>query len=93
MTKTTNFEAFTEESRSLGYEDVLVRDWQPGQIVPTHSHPFDARAIVTQGEMWLSCGGVTQHLVPGGRFELARGTPHDERYGAEGATYWVGRRG
>lgn len=25
--------------------------------------------------------------------DLARGTPHTERYGPEGATYWVARRG
>jgi quercetin dioxygenase-like cupin family protein len=48
---------------------------------------------VVQGEMWLGeRGGPARRLVPGDRFHLAADVPHDERYGAEGATYWVARR-
>ncbi len=42
--------------------------------------------------MWLTVDDQTQHLLPGDRFELEHGTPHSERYGSEGATYWVARR-
>jgi len=35
----------------------------------------------------------TQHLRAGDRFELDHGVPHAERYGDEGATYWVARTG
>jgi hypothetical protein len=41
--------------------------------------------------MWLTVGERTQHLRAGERFELERGVPHAERYGPEGATYWVAR--
>jgi hypothetical protein len=34
----------------------------------------------------------TRHLRPGDGFQLARDEPHAERYGAEGAIYWVARR-
>ena len=37
-------------------------------------------------------GSRTQHLKPGDRFELEPDVPHAERYGPEGATYWVARR-
>jgi quercetin dioxygenase-like cupin family protein len=47
---------------------------------------------VVQGEMWLSVGGQTQHLRPGDPFVLDAHVPHAERYGTEGATYWVARR-
>ncbi len=93
MTVTTDFEGFAAESQALGYGTVLERDWAPLTVLDTHSHPFAARALVVRGEMWLTCGGETQHLLPGGRFQLDADVPHDERYGAEGATYWVGRRG
>ena len=33
-----------------------------------------------------------QHLLPGDCFTLQRQVLHDERYGPEGATYWVARR-
>ena len=87
-----DFDAFRVQALARGFTDVLERRWPPGEVVATHSHPFAADALVVQGEMWLTVGGETQHLLPGGRFALAAGVPHDERYGAEGATYWVARR-
>lgn len=89
---TATFDAFEARTRAAGFDAALERRWAPGTVVETHSHPFDADAVVTQGEMWLSCEGSTRHLLPGDSFALARGVPHDERYGPEGATYWVARR-
>jgi hypothetical protein len=42
--------------------------------------------------MWLTVDSVTMHLHPGDTFELDLSQPHEERYGAEGATYWAARR-
>jgi hypothetical protein len=33
-----------------------------------------------------------QHLLPGDTFALERDERHAERYGDDGATYWVARR-
>ena len=85
-------EEFRTQALADGFDEVLERVWAPGLEIETHSHPFDAEAIVTRGEMWLSRAGATQHLGPGDTFVLASGTPHAERYGPEGATYWVARR-
>lgn len=89
---TTSFEAFRASALAAGFDEVLERHWAPGTVLDTHTHPFAVEAVVTQGEMWLSHGGTTRHLRPGDRFTLAREVPHDERYGPEGATYWVARR-
>lgn len=86
------FDDFAAALRAQGYDEVLQRQWEPGAVVGTHTHPFDAKALLVQGEMWLTCGAQTRHLQPGDGFELARGVPHDERYGTAGALYWVGRR-
>jgi quercetin dioxygenase-like cupin family protein len=91
MNALPSFAEFEAAERARGCTEVIVRAWDPGQIVGEHSHPFEARALVVAGEMWLTVGDATQHLRPGGRFELARDTPHAERYGPEGATYWVAR--
>jgi len=40
------------------------------------THPFAVQARVVRSEVWLSVGGE----------------PHAERYGADGATFWVARR-
>ena len=88
----TSFEVFETEARAAGFDEALERRWPPGTVLETHTHPFDAEAVVSQGEMWLTCGDSTRHLLPGDTFALARGVPHAERYGPQGATYWVARR-
>jgi len=42
--------------------------------------------------MWLGENGSERRLLPGDRFHLQAHAPHTERYGPEGATYWVARR-
>jgi AraC-like ligand binding domain len=89
---TFTLDTFSASARAQGFDEVLERQWKPNTTVDTHSHSFAAKALVVQGEMWLSVGGHTQHLLPGDTFQLEREVPHAERYGAEGATYWVARR-
>jgi hypothetical protein len=42
--------------------------------------------------MWLTVGDDVRHLLPGDTFALDTGVSHAERYGEDGATYWVARR-
>lgn len=86
------FESFAATARADGFDEVLERSWAPDAVVDTHTHDFGVRALVVQGEMWLTVGTRTQHLRPGDPFTLDPNVPHDERYGAEGTTYWVARR-
>ena len=83
---------FEAAAREQGFDEVLERVWGPNQELQTHSHSFSVNALVTQGDFWLSCGGTTQHLQAGERFELDRDVPHSERYGPQGAVVWVARR-
>lgn len=87
-----SFESFQADLLSQGFDEVLPREWAPLQVVADHLHPFAANAVVVQGEMWLTVGDATRHLRVGDTFELAPNVVHSERYGAEGAIYWVGRR-
>ena len=87
-----SFESFAAESRAAGFDEVLERKWPPNKVLDTHTHPFSVQALVVEGEMWLTVGDSTRHLRPGERFALEQGVPHAERYGAEGATFWVARR-
>ncbi|HSV69449.1 MAG TPA: cupin domain-containing protein [Methylibium sp.] len=88
-----DFDAFAAQARAQGFDEALEREWAPGVVLDTHTHPFAVTALVVRGEMWLTVGGETRHLTPGQTFALDREVPHAERYGAEGAAYWVGRRG
>lgn len=88
-----SFDEFQATMLASGYDEVLVRPWASGTVVPHHTHPFEANALVVEGEMWLSVqSGPARHLVAGDRFHLLAHVPHEERYGAQGATYWVARR-
>jgi len=84
--------AFEAEARRRGFDEVLERSWAPNTVLDTHTHPFSAWAQVSRGEMWLTVDGRTQHLLSGDQFTLGYEVPHAERYGADGAAYWVARR-
>lgn len=85
-------DAFRNEARLQGFDEVVERVWPPSTVVATHTHPFAVRARVVAGEMWLTVGDEVRHLLPGDEFALEREAPHAERYGPQGATYWAARR-
>ena len=87
-----SFAEFEAAAHVRGFDAVLERHWAPGTVIDTHTHAFAVEALVVQGEMWLTENGQTRHLQGGDRFTLDREVPHAERYGSDGATYWVARR-
>lgn len=86
------FEAFEAAAKAEGFDEVLARTWPPSAILDTHTHAFSLRALVVEGEMWLTVGDEVRHLCAGDEFALDADVRHAERYGAQGATYWVARR-
>ena len=86
------FAAFEAQARADGFDEVLVREWAPGQVLDTHTHPFALRVEVKRGELAFTRDGATCTLRAGDRFELPFEAPHAEAYGPEGATFWVARR-
>lgn len=92
MNNLPTFDEFRSQALARGFDEVLERVWKPNTVVETHTHEFEANAVVAQGEMWLGEKGAERRLVPGDTFHLLAGTPHTERYGADGAIYWVARK-
>jgi mannose-6-phosphate isomerase-like protein (cupin superfamily) len=89
---TSSLAAFRADALAAGFDEVLEREWAPHTVLDTHTHSFEVEAVVVRGEMWLTFDGATRHLRPGDRFALAPEVPHAERYGPQGAAYWVARR-
>ncbi|MEO9101918.1 MAG: AraC family ligand binding domain-containing protein [Burkholderiaceae bacterium] len=87
-----DFHAFEADARAQGFDEVLERHWQPDSVLADHAHSFAVSARIVQGEMWLTMGEQTQHLLSGDTFTLERDVTHSEKYGPQGATYWVARR-
>jgi mannose-6-phosphate isomerase-like protein (cupin superfamily) len=86
------FDDFKTAHLARGFDEVIERQWAPHTVLAEHTHPFAVEALVVQGEMWLTCGSQTRHLREGDHFTLEAEVLHAERYGAQGATYWVARR-
>ena len=87
-----DFEGFRARKLAQGFDEVLVRTWEPLFENTTHSHPFDTDAVVVEGEYWLTMGSKVTHLKVGDTFSVGRDVPHAERYGPKGAGFWAARK-
>ena len=57
-----------------------------------HSHPFEAKALVLQGELTIRVGDTERLYRAGDVFHLLAQVLHEERYGPTGVSYLVGRK-
>jgi quercetin dioxygenase-like cupin family protein len=62
------------------------------EFVGIHTHPFEAKALIVQGELSISVNNVSRLYKLGDVFQLAPNTPHTEQYGPTGVSYLVGRK-
>ena len=87
-----NRDQYTETLRIGQFNEVLEKSLPTNEHNAAHSHAFDVRALVTQGEITLSIDGVITPYREGEIFTLAAGCEHVEDVGTDGVTYLVGRR-
>jgi quercetin dioxygenase-like cupin family protein len=75
-----------------GYKEFVTVEREPNNMLGTHTHPFEARALITLGELRLVTDTGEQLCRVGDQFHLMAHTPHSEFCGAEGVHYLVGRK-
>ena len=75
-----------------GFDDIEVRTIAANVHNKGHVHAFDVRALMLAGELTLSARGKQTTYRAGEIFTLAANCEHVEQFGAQGATYLVGRR-
>ncbi len=63
---------------------------EPNGSLNVHTHPFEAKALIVQGELTIRCGGESRQYRVGDVFHLAKNIEHDEQYGPDGVSYLVG---
>lgn len=85
-------ESFRNALIADGYADIELRTMPAGTFNDRHSHDFDVRALMLEGELLLSWEGREHCFRPGEVFTMEAGCMHVERFGAAGARYLVGRR-
>lgn len=87
-----NEQDFREQLRAEGFEHAVLVEREPGGMLDTHRHPFEAKALVLQGSIEIDCAGESRSYAEGDVFHLPRDAEHVERYGPQGVRYLVGRR-
>ena len=85
-------EPFMELLRQQGFEQVVTVEREANGALDLHSHPFEARALILDGELRLVQDGREQVCRRGDQFHLAAHAPHAESYGPQGVRYLVGRK-
>jgi len=85
-------QAFIDSLQADGFAEPVLVERAPDTGLGEHAHPFEARALVLEGEIAIVTGGFEHVYRPGDVFHLRRGQPHSERYGPQGVRYLSGRR-
>ncbi|MGA7264648.1 MAG: cupin domain-containing protein [Stellaceae bacterium] len=83
---------FEQELEAQGYREVVDRRMEAGAINSEHTHEFDARLLVLEGEMTIVCDGEERTYRSGDTFAMTAGRRHTERCGPQGVRYLAGRR-
>lgn len=83
---------FRDQLAAEGFTTVVTVEREPDGSLDTHSHPFEARALILDGDITIVAEGVTQRCGPGDVFGLAANVPHTETYGPRGVRYLAGRK-
>ena len=76
-TDTREFEA---QLRRDGYLDIKHRVFDRGVDTTPHSHPFDTRLLILEGETTIVYGDVAHTYRAGDVFELTAGVEHCEQH-------------
>ena len=69
-----------------------VRDWPAGTVNEAHSHPWEVRAIVTEGAITLTVDGVSRQYKEGEVFTMSADCVHKEVVSGAGVKFIAGRR-
>jgi len=85
-------QAFTEQLQREGFDEIVTRTSEVTQVHGVHSHRFEVKALVVQGQLTLGLGDKTFVYRAGDMFHLPLDCPHTEDVGPSGVTYIAGRK-
>ena len=85
-------EKFAQQLTDEGFDEVFTKTLPAKQRIAPHTHQFDVKALVTDGEVTLGVDGQLTTYRVGEVFTMAKGCEHSELYGDAGVSYVVGRK-
>ena len=85
-------EEFIAQLTGQGFETFVDVEREANGMLDSHSHPFESKALILDGEIRIVIAGLECTYRKGDVFELADGMEHAEHYGPQGVRYLVGRK-
>jgi quercetin dioxygenase-like cupin family protein len=77
---------------SESFSEIVEVTREGNVTIDLHTHPFEAKALITSGDLWITVDDVESAYRVGDIFHLNALVPHSERYGPVGVSYLVGRK-
>ncbi len=74
------------------FDEVVTVEREANGSLDNHSHPFEAKALILDGELRIITNEHERVYGPGDIFHLQANVVHSERYGPRGTRYLVGRK-
>jgi quercetin dioxygenase-like cupin family protein len=85
--------ALERQLREEGFRRVYAWEDSAHACYPDHTHAVDTAHIILDGEMTLTCGGVTETYRAGDRPpDVPAGAVHSARMGPDGCRYLIGEK-
>lgn len=77
---------------SEGFNEVVTVAREPDGSLDVHAHPFEAKALILEGDLTIRVGDDARTYRAGDVFHLAANIEHAEQYGPQGVSFLVGRK-
>jgi quercetin dioxygenase-like cupin family protein len=86
--------ALEQQLHKEGFRRTYVWKDGPGAFYPDHTHPVETAHVVLDGEMTLTCNGISQAYTAGQRApDVPAGAVHSAKMGPRGCRYLIGEKG
>lgn len=86
------YDDFVGRLQAEGFSTVVTVEREAGGGLDAHTHPFEAWALVLDGDIVISTNNTECRYAAGETFRLGANQLHTERYGPQGVRYLVGRK-
>jgi quercetin dioxygenase-like cupin family protein len=83
---------FVEMLAREGFQTTVLMEREAGASADNHTHSFEAKALILEGELTLRIGDNETLYQAGDVFHLKANEVHSERCGPQGVSYLVGRK-
>ena len=87
-----NRQDFEAQLKAENFNEPATVSQPIGYTMEEHAHPFEAWALIIEGDITLRVNGAATTYATGDVFRLPAQTPHHESAVPHGVTYLAGRK-